>query len=141
MIGKLTPNDLTRLYHGLEIEDEDIDKAKGSNRADVEEKARRVLTFVKKAYPVKYTLENILAGLEEAKKIDHMQQLDKKWKPGPEGAWLYYFNKTNKFQLSFLIFIFFKNICSLNLLDKDKKKFSKYITCCKSIVSLHLSKF
>lgn len=85
VIGKLPPNDLIRLYHGLEIEDDDIDIAKGSNRADVEEKARRVFSMVKREHPEKYTLEKILAGLEKAKNIDHMEKLDAKWKREAEG--------------------------------------------------------
>ena len=81
MIRKLTPNDLTRLFHALELEENEIDQAKGdAQRADMENKAKRVLTHWKKTYPQKATLGTILAALKEANNINHMQMLDQKWR-------------------------------------------------------------
>ena len=80
VIGKLSPNDLTKLFHALELEDDEIDQAKGdANRADVEAKAIRVLTYWKKTYHDKATLRAILDALKEVENNDHMQQLDQKW--------------------------------------------------------------
>ena len=80
MIGKLSPNDLTKLFHALELEEDEIDRAKDVQRADVEAKAVRVLTYWKKTHPEKATLRAILDALKEAENIDHMQELEQKWR-------------------------------------------------------------
>ena len=81
VIGKLSPNDLTKLFHALELEDDEIDQAKGDDqRADVEAKAVSVLTYWRKTYYEKATLRAILDALKEAGNIDHMQKLEQIWR-------------------------------------------------------------
>ena len=109
VIKKLTLNDLTRLFHALELEENEIDQAKGdAQRADVENKAKRVLTHWKKTYPQKATLGTILAALKEAN-INHMQMLEQKWK----GKVL---SNEGNFIAFFFFFFFKKKIPILDIL-------------------------
>ena len=81
VIGKLTPNDLTQLYHALDLEDEDIERAKGDlSKTTAEVKAQNVLSFWKSRSTQKGTLGDILQALEQIKNIDHKEKLEKIWK-------------------------------------------------------------
>ena len=80
VIKLLGPADLERLFHALDLQSTDIEKAQENvSLNDVDLKARNVLLFWRKTKGKAATRERILEALKKCENRNAVQQLEATW--------------------------------------------------------------